>query len=150
VSECLAAEARWIQSANTSILPKKQKLDTDEPATDEPAIDKPSADEPATEPTSLESTDHPAMVEPNTMETQGTSRVDTGRQGTDEIMVRSGIATTIDPAQIRTTYKQDISSSSTSLCDFALVDLCLTYTTQVLAEGITKLSITGIRSRFHP
>ena len=97
-----------MQGANKA---KKQKLAADEPATDglatdepatdehatdEPATDEPATDEPATEPTTLESTDDPAIIEPNTMEPLGTSREDTGRQGTDEVMVRSRVATTME------------------------------------------------------
>jgi hypothetical protein len=75
-----------MQGANkrTGRLPKKP-----EPAADEAATDELATDEPATESTTLESTDDPAIIEPNTMEPLGTSREDTGRQGTDEVMVRS-------------------------------------------------------------
>jgi hypothetical protein len=75
---------------------KKQKLAADEPATDGLATDELATDEPATKPTTLESTDDPAIIEPNTMEPLETSREDTGRQGTDEVMVRSEVATTME------------------------------------------------------
>jgi hypothetical protein len=69
---------------------------TDEPATDEPATNKLATNEPATKSTTLEPTDDPAIIEPNIMEPLGTSREDTGRQGTNEVMVRSGVATIIE------------------------------------------------------
>jgi hypothetical protein len=82
-----------MQGANkrTSRLPKKPR-----PAADEAGTDELAADEPATESTTLESTDDPAIIEPNAMEPLGTSREDTGRQGTDEVMVRSGVAAIIE------------------------------------------------------
>ena len=77
-----------MQGANKA---KKQKLAADEPATDGLATD-----EPATKPTTLESTDDPAIIELNIIEPLETSREDTGRQGTDEVMVRSEVATIIE------------------------------------------------------
>jgi len=81
-----------MQGANKA---KKQKLAADEPATDGLATDELATDEP-TKPTTLESTDDPAIIEPNSMEPLETSREDTGRQGTDEVMVRSEVATIIE------------------------------------------------------
>ena len=82
-----------MQGANkrTGRLPKKPK-----PAANEAATDELATDEPATESTTLESTDDPAIIEPNTLEPLGTSREATGRQGTNEVMVRSGVATIIE------------------------------------------------------
>ena len=77
-----------MQGANKA---KKQKLAADEPATDGLATD-----ELATKPTTLESTDDPAIIELNIIEPLETSREDTGRQGTDEVMVRSEVATIIE------------------------------------------------------
>jgi hypothetical protein len=81
-----------MQSVNKA---KKQKLAANEPATDGLATNELATDEPIIKPTTLESTNDPT-IEPNTMEPLETLREDTGRQGTNKVIVRSKVAIIIE------------------------------------------------------
>jgi len=77
-------------------LLKKLKLTTDESATNKPTTDEPLNDEPISEPTTLESISDPAIIKPYIMEPLDTLREAICREGPNEVIVRSTLASLIE------------------------------------------------------